>query len=72
MIQGQKLKKNRPTNGCDLEGGEPMSEDNKAVARRIAEAMSALPNEKCEFLIGYAEGAIAMAATMCPPQRESA
>lgn len=49
-----------------------MSEDNKAVARRIAEAMSALPNEKCEFLIGYAEGAIAMAATMCPPQRESA
>lgn len=49
-----------------------MSENREAVAQSIAIAADALPDEKREFLMGYAEGVIAMAASLRAPQRESA
>lgn len=33
-------------------------------ARRIAEALDRLPEGKAEFILGYAEGVIAMAAKL--------
>lgn len=38
-----------------------MSEREKESARKIADALNALPSEKKEFLLGYAEGVAAMA-----------
>lgn len=38
-----------------------MSEKEKESARKIADALDALPSEKKEFLLGYAEGVAAMA-----------
>lgn len=37
------------------------SEEKKSV-QRIADAFSTLPNEKREFILGYAEGVISMAS----------
>lgn len=35
--------------------------EKKAQAKRIAEALDKLPEGKAEFILGYAEGVIAMA-----------
>ncbi len=37
-----------------------MNAKEKEVARRLAEAFNSLPDAKKEFLIGYAEGVVAM------------
>ena len=39
-----------------------MSEKEKAVAERLAEAMNALPEAKKEYLLGYADGVAGMQA----------
>ena len=38
-----------------------MSTEDKVIAKTLAEAISALPAGKREYLIGYAEGVAAMA-----------
>lgn len=38
-----------------------MSEKEKAIAEKLGQAFAALPDEKKEYLIGYAEGVAAMA-----------
>lgn len=38
-----------------------MGAEEKRIAKSITEAVSALPEEKREFILGYAEGVIAMA-----------
>lgn len=38
-----------------------MSANEKEIARSITEAVSILPAEKREYILGYAEGVIAMA-----------
>lgn len=38
-----------------------MSKEDKAVALNLAKAYEMLPDEKKEFLLGYAEGVAAMA-----------
>ena len=38
-----------------------MSEKEKKIAKALAEAAKALPDEKKEYLLGYAEGVAAMA-----------
>ena len=38
-----------------------MSANEKEIARSITEAVSILPEEKREYILGYAEGVIAMA-----------
>ena len=38
-----------------------MGAEEKKIAKSITEAVSALPEEKREFILGYAEGVIAMA-----------
>ena len=38
-----------------------MSAEEKTIAKTLAEAISALPDGKREYLIGYAEGVAAMA-----------
>lgn len=38
-----------------------MSEKEKRTAETLAKALEALPDEKKEFLLGYAEGVTAMA-----------
>lgn len=38
-----------------------MSTEDKTIAKTLAEAISALPDGKREYLIGYAEGVAAMA-----------
>lgn len=37
-----------------------MGADEKKLAQKITEAVSILPDEKREFILGYAEGVIAM------------
>lgn len=45
-----------------MKGGDwPMSEQERAIAQTIAEAIQVLPDGKREYLIGYAEGVAAMA-----------
>lgn len=39
-----------------------MSEKEKQTASKIAEAMNKLPEEKREYLIGFAEGVAAMSS----------
>ena len=43
-------------------GGEKMSEREKQMAENLAKACELLPDDKKEFLLGYAEGVAAMAA----------
>ena len=43
------------------ERGEVMSTEDETIAKTLAEAISALPDGKREYLIGYAEGVAAMA-----------
>ena len=38
-----------------------MGAEEKKIVKRITEAVSNLPGEKREFILGYAEGVIAMA-----------
>lgn len=38
-----------------------MGNDEKKICQRLALAVEALPNDKREFIMGYAEGVIAMA-----------
>ncbi len=38
-----------------------MSTKEKEIARSITEAVSALPEDKREYILGYAEGVLAMA-----------
>lgn len=48
-----------------------MSETEKTVGAKLAEALEALPPEKREYMIGYAEGVAAMKArTMEDPEEE--
>ena len=41
-----------------------MGTDEKKLGQKIAEAVSILPDEKREYILGYAEGVIAMAEVM--------
>lgn len=43
-----------------------MSTKEKEIVRTITEAVSALPEGKQEYILGYAEGVIAMADRMKP------
>ena len=50
-----------------------MSTEDKVIAKTLAEAISALPDGKREYLIGYAEGVAAMAArqaAIMPPEKD--
>lgn len=38
-----------------------MGAEEKEIARRITDALVSLPDEKREYILGYAEGVIAMA-----------
>lgn len=38
-----------------------MGNDEKKLCQRLAQAVEMLPDEKREFILGYAEGVIAMA-----------
>ncbi len=51
-----------------------MGADEKELGKKITEAVSILPDEKREFILGYAEGVIAMASAMreAEPCRDSA
>lgn len=42
-------------------GGEKMSTEEKKIVASLAEAVKALPEEKRDYLRGYAEGVAAMA-----------
>ena len=41
-----------------------MSTKEKEIVRSITEAVSILPEEKREYILGYAEGVLAMAGQM--------
>ena len=41
-------------------GGERMGQDEKKLARKLAETVKALPSDKREYLIGFAEGVAAV------------
>lgn len=41
-----------------------MGADEKKLGQKITEAVSILPDEKREFILGYAEGVIAMSEAM--------
>lgn len=41
-----------------------MEGDEKMLGQKITEAVSILPDDKREFILGYAEGVIAMADAM--------
>ena len=41
-----------------------MGADEKKLGQKIVEAISILPDEKREYILGYAEGVIAMASAM--------
>lgn len=43
-----------------------MSAKEKEIVRNITEAVSILPEKKREYIIGYAEGVLAMADRMKP------
>jgi len=45
-------------------GGSIMSTEDRKVIQSIAQAVNVLPNDKREFILGYAEGVIAMAAVV--------
>lgn len=49
-----------------------MSEREKTVAKTLASALKALPEEKKEYLLGYAEGVNAMAGKTEEKSRDSA
>ncbi|MBD5151289.1 MAG: hypothetical protein HDT16_02065 [Oscillibacter sp.] len=49
-----------------------MSTEEKKIVQSIAEAVSVLPEEKQEYILGYAEGVLAMAGQMREDQRNSA
>lgn len=42
-------------------GGASMGNEEKKLCQRLAQAVEMLPGEKREFILGYAEGVIAMA-----------
>lgn len=42
------------------EGGDNMNTNEKRIASVIAEAINMLPDNKKEYLLGYAEGVVAM------------
>ena len=50
MIYYKQLKKKR---------GEMMSQEEKKLAKKLAETVKALPPDKREYLIGFAEGVAA-------------
>ena len=53
-------------------GGDKMSEREKQMAENLAKACELLPDDKKEFLLGYAEGVAAMAArqaAIMPPEK---
>ena len=41
-----------------------MENDAKKICQRLEQAAELLPNEKREFILGYAEGVIAMASEL--------
>lgn len=41
-----------------------MGTEEKRIAQSIAKAVSALPEEKREYILGYAEGVLAMAGQL--------
>ena len=45
--------------GARQKGGDPMNADEKKIVQTIAAAVSVLPAEKREYILGYAEGVIA-------------
>ena len=45
-----------------MRGGESMSEREKKIAEKLAQTISALPPEKQQYILGYAEGAADIAA----------
>lgn len=47
-----------------------MSNREKVVAESLVEALAMLPEDKREYLIGYAEGVAAMASKCKPADRE--
>lgn len=47
---------------------ERLTSDERALARSVAEAFSTLPHNKREFILGYAEGVIAMSGRTAPRQ----
>lgn len=49
-----------------------MSTDEKNICRIISEAVSNLPSERREYILGYAEGVIAMAAAVRADAQDSA
>ena len=46
---------------------EDMGNDEKKLCQRLAQAVEMLPDEKREFILGYAEGVIAMANSSLIP-----
>ena len=46
-------------------GGVRMGADEKKLVQAILAAVAVLPEEKREYILGYAEGVIAMAGRMC-------
>lgn len=48
-----------------------MSEREKAVAEKLAEAFDALPEAKKEYLPGYADGVAGMAAKQAKEEQEA-
>lgn len=47
-----------------------MSETEKTMCAKLAEALEALPPEKKEYMIGYAEGVAAMKARATKTEEE--
>ena len=47
-----------------------MSEKDKAVAQRLAEAFESLPESKKEYLLGYADGVAGAKASGAEEQEE--
>ena len=48
-----------------------MSAEDKKVIQSIAQAIAVLPDDKREFILGYAEGVIAMAAAAAKTEPRS-
>ena len=48
-----------------------MSDKEKSIAKALAEAAKVLPDEKKEFLLGYAEGVAAMVGAPGVPAKSS-
>lgn len=44
-----------------MKGGKIMKAEEKAIIQRLAQAFLELPENKREYILGYAEGTIAMA-----------